>query len=216
MDFKRTPTDLDVGCPEPRGHRRPAGQRRAQQLSIVTAFIDHSALYGNSRSDCNRMRSFRGGQLRTSGDRLPPLADNAYDVCDVPADGHPRPAGCFSCAGDMRINQNPELCVLQTLTLREHNRLARRLHRLNPHWSDGRLFAVARRLNIAQLQHIVYRGWLPGMLGADAMRRNGLIYDDLDGGYADDYNATVDAGALNEHATGAFRYFHTNIVGPLQ
>lgn len=46
------------------------------------------------------------------------------------------------------------------------------------------------------------------------MRSHGLLFDVP--GYSHDYDPTVDPSVLNEHATAAFRYFHTNIAGFLQ
>lgn len=68
-------------------------------------------------------------------------------------------------SGDIRMNQNPQLTVLQIILLREHNRLANALAHLNPHWGDETVFQEARRINIAQYQHINYYEYLPIFLG---------------------------------------------------
>lgn len=56
---------------------------------------------------------------------------------------------CLS--GDLRINQNLDLAALQTVFLREHNRLATGLYAINPSWNDERLYQEARRILIAQV-----------------------------------------------------------------
>lgn len=67
--------------------------------------------------------------------------------------------------GDIRANQNPQLTVLQIILLREHNRIADTLYSLNPHWNDESIFQEARRIHIAQIQHINYYEFLPILLG---------------------------------------------------
>lgn len=68
-------------------------------------------------------------------------------------------------AGDVRANQNPQLTVIQIILLREHNRLADALSHLNPHWNDEKLYQEARRILIAEYQHINYAEWLPIFIG---------------------------------------------------
>lgn len=65
----------------------------------------------------------------------------------------------------MRVNQNPQLTILQILLLREHNRIADTLTALNPHWDDETTFQEARKINIAEYQHINYYEWLPIFIG---------------------------------------------------
>lgn len=54
------------------------------------------------------------------------------------------PLLCLS--GDGRSNENIGLTSLHTLLLREHNRLARALAKLNPHWDGERLYQEARKI----------------------------------------------------------------------
>lgn len=71
---------------------------------------------------------------------------------------------CFL-AGDQRVNENVGVAAVHTLWLREHNRLAEELANLNPQWEDETLYQEARRVVIAEIQHITYNEYLPMVLG---------------------------------------------------
>lgn len=71
---------------------------------------------------------------------------------------------CFK-SGDSRANEHVGLAALHTLWVREHNRVADELTNLNPHWLDEITFQEARRVVVAQLQHITYAEFLPLVLG---------------------------------------------------
>lgn len=157
QNFVRTLTDVDMGCDG------AENQEHAEQLSIVTPLLDLSHVYGENLEWSNQLRSFKRGHLRTDrrhGRNWLPAASDSYDSCNIE---NPDEICYFS--GDVRVNQNPGLTVLSTILVLEHNRLAFGLSKINPHWSDEKLFQEARRINIAEYQAITYYDWLPLLLG---------------------------------------------------
>lgn len=55
-------------------------------------------------------------------------------------------------SGDSRASEQILLATVHTLLLREHNRLARELKRLNPHWDGEKLYQEARKILGAFIQ----------------------------------------------------------------
>ncbi|XP_067616333.1 peroxidase isoform X2 [Eurosta solidaginis] len=204
LDFVRTLTDRDIKCLYENGP--------AEQLTAVTAYADLSLVYGNSIQQNSEIRAFQGGRMlvddRTGAEYLPPSRNSTAD-CDAAPPGEV----CYQ-AGDIRVNQNPGLAILHTILLREHNRIADSLVKFNPHYNDRTLFQEARKINIAQYQHISYYEWLPMFLGSENMQKNRLIYK-TDNNFINDFDSSIDPSILNEHATAAFRYFHSQIEGRL-
>jgi hypothetical protein len=61
----------------------------------------------------------------------------------------------------------PGLTLVQILSSRFHNVVAKELKYLNPYWDDEKMYQEARRINIAVFQHITYTEYLPLLLGKD-------------------------------------------------
>lgn len=68
-------------------------------------------------------------------------------------------ATIFAFAGE-RANATPYTAMMNTLFLREHNRLAALIGRENPGWDDERVFQTARNVNIALLIKIVVEEYI--------------------------------------------------------
>ncbi|XP_076625246.1 peroxidase [Colletes latitarsis] len=203
LNFVRGTTDLDRGC--------SSQYKPAEQLTVVTHYLDLSLVYGSSDQVAASLRAGVGGRLNVDvrhNREWPPAAANKSQVCDTT---EPEEV-CYQ-TGDTRSNQNPQLTVLQIILLREHNRVADALARLNPHWTDETIFQETRRIVIAEHQQISYYEWLPIFLGVEGTYGNKILYDTKD--YVNDYDPNMNPSVLNEHSTAAFRYFHSLIAGYL-
>jgi peroxidase len=98
---------------------------------------------------------------------------------------------------------------MHTVWLREHNRIAKFLQFNNPIWDDERIFQETRRIVIGEYQHIIYKEWLPLIIGHELMTSFGLW--PLSAGYSDQYLDTFDPRVTNEFSTAAFRFGHSLI-----
>nr|CAD7199365.1 unnamed protein product [Timema douglasi] len=160
--------------------------------------MDASMVYGSSNEQVSQLRAFSGGQLTTQrgpgGTTLLPPDKNTFDC---------RLNGTQNCflSGDWRANEHSGLAALHTLWLREHNRLAGELHRLNPHWGDETLFQEARRIVAAEIQHVTYSEFLPVVLGQMTMDRYGL--QPQASGFFTGYDINLNAGMANGVAAAA-------------
>ena len=165
-----------------------------QQINTITAFIDGSQIYGVDPARAAALRTFVGGRMKTSTGNL--LSFNTSGFAND-NDAHLVSDDELFLAGDVRANENPELLSLQTLFVREHNRIAAETARQHPNWTDEELYQYARRMVIAELQKITYEEFLPALLGNNAIS-----------GYRG-YRADVNPGITNEFATAAFRLGHS-------
>lgn len=176
-----------------------------EQLNLLTHWLDLSQTYGNDLKSNLKLRLRYGGLLNSSvirglnRDYLPFIQDGSCP--NIPA-GQP----CFQ-SGDIRVNQNSLLTSIQTIWLREHNRVAIILAKINPYWSDEKLFQEARKIVTATYQHIIYKEWLPILVGIKVAKLYGLL--PLNQGYFNRYNYKLFPNIANEFSTAAMRFGHT-------
>ncbi|UJR29119.1 hypothetical protein I4U23_010333 [Adineta vaga] len=173
-----------------------------EQVNQINSYLDASMVYGNNKHKADELRTFKNGQLKTTDQDLPPQtsAEKAAGSCRDAQTNR----SCFLC-GDTRANENMGLTSLHTVFIRLHNLLAISLSKLNSFWSDDIIYHEARRITIAILQHVVYKEFLPLLVGSS--RSNFGHYQ---------YDASIDATISNEFATAAYRFGHTLVNGFLR
>ncbi|HVX09808.1 MAG TPA: peroxidase family protein [Pirellulales bacterium] len=164
----------------------------AQFVDQDTSFIDGSMIYGSDAATAAALRTFVGGQLKTSAGGLLPYNTMGLDM----ADNLGVPENTLFAAGDVRANENVELTNITTLFVREHNYQATLLAKQHPNWTDEQLYQGARQIVIGEIQSITYNEWLPALMGNNAL----TPYQ----GYNPKVNPSID----DEFASAAFR-LHT-------
>ncbi|XP_044228044.1 eosinophil peroxidase-like isoform X1 [Thunnus albacares] len=185
-----------------------------EQMNTLTAFIDASQVYGSDDAKARLLRNLTTdeGLLRVNTEytdnsrELLPFTSMGANMCatrrSITNDSNAEEVQCFL-AGDERTNENIALTSLHTLLMREHNRLARALAKLNPHWSGERLYQEARKIMGGYFQVITFRDYLLHIVGPDFISRQLSTYPG--------YNETVDPTISNVFATAAYRFAHLMI-----
>jgi peroxidase len=189
-----------------------------QQPNDITAFLDASMVYGSDPVIANALRTHQGGRLKSSpgadgiigtADDLLPYNNQDYfpDLHESGGDGtgalpmgndaHLVPDSGLFAAGDIRVNENIELTSVQTLFMREHNRIAGIIAADNPGLDDETIFQDARAIVIGEIQSITFNEFLPALLGSGVITA-----------YAG-YNPGVNPGIATEFSTAGFRLGHS-------
>jgi peroxidase len=146
-------------------------------INTSAGFLDLSQLYGSDPTTAATL-AYPDGSLKTS--------DNGQAL--------PVENGSFV-SGDPRVTENPELTVATTLFMREHNYWVRTLKIQHPTWTPSQLYSMAKAINTAEYQNILYTEFLPQLIG------------NVLGPYTG-YDPTVNPQVTQEFSTAAFR-LHT-------
>ena len=177
-----------------------------------------SQVYSPNPAVTDLLREHAGGRMLTQGN-FPPTV--AY-VCDFQAQRLNQDPEAFrkSCIGligmavthaystnvsqilafgDLRGNENIALTAFQNLFLLNHNYHANQLATEFPSATDDELFYKARALNIAEWQRIIFRDYVPQLLGSYAP-------DSYKG-----YQPELNPGINNEFKSAAFRTGHSMV-----
>ena len=182
-----------------------------EQLDALTHFLDNSNVYGSTVMEARDVRDgmllkinpFSRRIIGGGGRAVLPACATANRNNNACSGICEEPERSCKIAGDQRVNEQLGLTSHHTLWLREHNRLASALESLNTHWDEERVFQEARRIVIAQWQHIIYSQWLPILLGRTYMTTFDLFPQTS--GYSNSYNERLDPRITNEFASAAFR-----------
>lgn len=180
-----------------------------EQINQLTSFIDASQVYGFTDELAEDLRDLTNDQGRLrEGPRFPgkkallPYASNQGMDCrrDIAESN----INCFV-AGDIRANEQVGLLAMHTIWMREHNRIAEELRRINPQWDGDKLYHEARKIVGAMAQHITYEHWLPLIVGPQGL--------DMLGKYRG-YDPTINPSISNVFATAALRFGHS-LINPI-
>lgn len=144
-------------------------QNPRKHINDITHWIDGSGVYGSEKERADWLRTFEGGKLKTSEGNFLPLntfdgefaseVDTLSPFMLIEGDAPIR----HFIAGDIRANEQPTLCSLHTLFVREHNRLCDELIETHPEMTDEELYQKARKMVSGIIQAITYEEWLPSM-----------------------------------------------------
>ncbi|XP_054084905.1 peroxidasin [Zeugodacus cucurbitae] len=186
------------------------GVQHREQINQLTSYIDASQVYGYSYDFSVELRNLTSddGLLRTGvqfpgqKDMLPFAAPQ--DGMDCRRNLDENTMNCFV-AGDIRVNEQIGLLAMHTIWMREHNRIAKTLRDINPHWDGDTIYQEVRKIVGAQMQHITYKHWLPLIIGESGMQMLGEYSG---------YDPNINPSVANVFATAALRFGHT-IINPV-
>lgn len=182
IPFDRSVYDIHTGTD-------PSNPR--QQMTQITSYLDGSMVYGSNPERAAALRTMDGtGRLKTSKKDLLP-----YNSAGLPNAGGT--SATLFLAGDIRVNEQVGLTTMHTLFVREHNRLAKHIHKRYPRLTGDEIYERARQKVGAYIQVITYHEFLSMLLGPKALSP-----------YVG-YDSNTNATASNIFSTAAYRLGHS-------
>ena len=147
----------------------PRADQRGDQLHRRLAGVRLRARRGPRRL---RTGGGTGAKLLTSANNLLP-----YNTAGLPNQNNgPTPANQLFLAGDIRANENLLLTSMQTVFMREHNRLVDLIAVQQPGLNAEQQYQLARKIVGAEIQAITYKEFLPALMGSAAPTVQGYHY----------------------------------------
>jgi len=202
------------------------GQVR-EQFNGITAVLDLSAVYGSEDLFAKELRIRKKSIIRKSGafTNLGTLVKHK-ERWNLPIRNQMENMREFfkanleaKAAGDHRAPEQPGLAMMHTIFFLEHNWIAEELQKTTAirdylrrldtvEEKDDFVYEEARKINAATFQNIIFREYLPLVLGPDLMKEYKLT---VEPGKRSTYNPELDPTIWNEFATFSYRYGHTLI-----
>ncbi|XP_072502931.1 lactoperoxidase [Notamacropus eugenii] len=177
-----------------------------EQINALTSFLDASMVYGPEPLLARNLRNTSSPlglmavntEFSDNGLALLPFDNKQPSPCKFinATAGIP----CFL-AGDSRANEQALLAIFHTLFVRQHNKLATELKRLNPHWNGEKIYQEARKIVGAITQVITFENYLPLVLGQELEKEIPKYTG---------YNESEDPRIANVF-TMAYRFGHTEV-----
>lgn len=170
-----------------------------EQINGLNSYLDGEQFYSGDETINNAIRDLNSFGLLKVGPPAVPNGKPSLPITPNPdfVGGCSMIPNCFLTA-DIRVNENVGFMVIEVLWVREHNRIATRLHELNPNWSPDKVYLVTRDIVVAELAKITYDDYLPILIG------------DLVEPYTG-YDPEVDPSVPNSWGTAAHRFGHSQV-----
>lgn len=138
--------------------------------------IDLCSVYGLTRKQTHMLRAFQGGKLKSqmiNGEEYPPFYyedpekgivkpefEGLYEPLNEEKRVDPAKKAKLFAMGVERANVQIGYVMLNTLCLREHNRIASILEQKYPEWDDERLFQTTRNILIVLIMKVVIEEYI--------------------------------------------------------
>jgi len=158
---------------------KPGGSENTRKRNTSNHEIDLCPLYGRTHAQTSALRcksevSGQRGRLKSqmiNGEEFSPYyylegltPKPEFEELDPPLGINdktpPEYLPFIFAAGGDRVNTAPQVAMMNTLWLREHNRLAGEMERAYPSWDDERVFQTARNTVIVEFITIVVEDYI--------------------------------------------------------
>ncbi|XP_037796031.1 chorion peroxidase-like isoform X1 [Penaeus monodon] len=163
------------------------------QMNVATAYLDASMIYGSDQDSTNSRRTLHNGHLH--------VTDGSVDFSESPYLISPEISAMVR--------------VIFRMLIRYHNNVADRLKEINVGWNDENLFQEARRIVVAQVQHVVYNEYIYKLLGPQAITEYQLT-PLTEAHRRQDYDAGMTLATTSEFETATLHFSQSQIPDQIE